>query len=320
MFRPDVPSAIDVPVAHTRSGPVFVIGHPRSGTNLTCRLLLDRLRVYVGTESQFFIRYHNTLRSYGDLRDDRNLRRLLYSISSERFFARTHRTSGFVLDVERALRDMKERTYPAALRSIFGQVAAARGATRWGDRTSAYVAHLPVLLHLFPDAQFIHVMRDGRDAAVSQFKVGFGPNNVYEAAVGWRKSVNAIWTFAAHLSREQFFELHYERLLQDPVQAMTDVGRILGVAEPEMVAAASARALHDGVRADNAVTWPTQLTRREIECFEAVAGAELQRAGFALMAERLPRRLSRTASLIWRLDGAFHRVRRTNHWRELHSA
>jgi hypothetical protein len=173
---------------------------------------------------------------------------------------------------------------------------------------------------MFPDAQFIHVLRDGRDAAVSLFKVGVGPNNVYEAAVGWRKSVNTVWTFAERLSREQFFEVRYDRLLQDSVNAMTDVGRFLGVEEPDMVGAASAQVLRDCIHGNGAVNWPTQLTQREIECFEAVAGAELQRGGFAPMAERPPRRLSRTASLIWRLDGAFHRVRRTTHWRELHSA
>jgi len=311
-----VSDALEVPLRHSRCGPVFVIGHARSGTSLTCRLLLDCLQVNFGTESQFFIRYHRKLASYGDLHDDRNLRLLLYDISSERFFTRTRRNFGFVLDVERALREMKERTYPAALRSIFGQFAHSCGATRWGDKTPAYAAHLPVLLEMFPDAQFIHVLRDGRDAAVSLFKVGFGPKNAYEAAVGWQKSVNAIWTFAAGLPREQFFELRYERLLVDPVTTMTDLARFLGVEEPDAVVAASAHALREYVRANNANKWPTLLTRRDIDCFEAVAGTELERGGFALAAGRARRRLSPTAALFWRLHGAFCRLRRRDYWRD----
>lgn len=68
----------DLQVMHTRLAPVHVIGYPRSGRSLTCRLLRRYLKVSFGTESQFVVRYSRRLRRYGDFNDDSNLRRLIY--------------------------------------------------------------------------------------------------------------------------------------------------------------------------------------------------------------------------------------------------
>ena len=170
------------PPLHTRFSPVFVVGCTGSGTSLTCRLLLDHLGVNFGTESQFIIRYARHIARYGDLRVRGNMRRLLTDISRERFFPRTRRNFGFVFDVDRALRYVTEPTYAGALRAIFEQFATSKGLVRWGDKTPEYNYHLDVLLELFPTAQFVHVVRDPRDMAVSQFKAGFGSKTAYEAA------------------------------------------------------------------------------------------------------------------------------------------
>ena len=51
----------DLHVTHTRRSPVYVIGYPRSGTSLTCRLLRRYLKVSFDTESQFIVRYYRRL-------------------------------------------------------------------------------------------------------------------------------------------------------------------------------------------------------------------------------------------------------------------
>src|SRR5262249_24910012 len=45
--------------------------------------------------------------------------------------------------------------------------AAVRGKSRWGDKTPMYMQRLPLLERLFPDARYVHLIRDGRDTAVS---------------------------------------------------------------------------------------------------------------------------------------------------------
>src|SRR4051794_38201166 len=55
----------------------------------------------------------------------------------------------------------------AAIASVYAVYAEERGKERWGDKTPMYMQNLRLLDHLFPDARFVHLIRDGRDAALS---------------------------------------------------------------------------------------------------------------------------------------------------------
>ena len=57
----------------------------------------------------------------------------------------------------------------AIFAGLFEKNAAGEGKLRWGDKTPYYVLHMPMLLGRFPGAQFIHLIRDGRDVALSLF-------------------------------------------------------------------------------------------------------------------------------------------------------
>src|SRR5262245_8603807 len=46
--------------------------------------------------------------------------------------------------------------YPALVASVFGAYAAAHGKPRWGDKTPGYLAYMPLLLEMYPDARFVH--------------------------------------------------------------------------------------------------------------------------------------------------------------------
>jgi hypothetical protein len=279
-----------------------------------CRLLLDHLGVNFGTESQFIVRYHQKLASYGDLTEDRRLRWLIEDISRERFFARTRQNFGFVFDVERAIRSIGPRTYAGVLRGIFEQFAASQGLVRWGDKTPEYCRHLPLILELFPDAQFLHVVRDGRDVAHSIFKAGFGPKNAYEAAVDWKRTVSEISRFRARVADDRFAEVRYEDLLSDPVTTIDGIARYLGIDNADEVVAAAAPALRCHVRADNSLKWKKHLTSREVECFEAFAGAELQAFGYELQFRPRTGRQGIGEVLFWQAQAIGRRFGNTRYW------
>ena len=299
---------------HTRLSPVLVLGHSRSGTSLMCRLLLDHLGVNFGTESQFIVRYHQKLSRYGDLTDERRLRWLLDDISHERFFARTRQNFGFVFDVERAVRSIDPRTYAGVLRGIFEQFAGSQGHVRWGDKTPDYCRHLPLMHQLFPDAQFLHVVRDGRDVAHSNFKTGFGPKNAYEAAVDWKRTVAEIRQFRTTVPSDAFAEVHYEDLLRDPVGTIGQVAAYLGISNHEEVLAAVAPRLRTQVRSNNALKWKQHLTWREVECFEAFAGDELQTFGYPLQFRPRGGRRSAVESVFWQSQAIWRRVANRRYW------
>jgi hypothetical protein len=291
-----------------------VLGHARSGTSLVCRLLLDQLGVNFGTESQFIVRYHQKLSRYGDLSDDSRLRWLLQDISRERFFARTRQNFGFIFDVERALRSVQPRTYAGVLRSIFEQFAASQGHVRWGDKTPDYSHHLPVIRELFPDAQFLHVVRDGRDVAHSLFATGFGPKNSYEAALAWRQTLDEVRRFRDTVPPGAFAEIHYEELVGDPVRTLSGVARFLGIDSHAALIDTLAPRLRVQVRSSSVLKWKQRLSWREIECFEAFAGEELTALGYPLQFRPRTARHSAFEAGFWKAQAVFRRLTNRRYW------
>lgn len=298
MFPSDV--IFDLHATHTRLSPVFVIGYPRSGTSLTCRLLRRYLKVSFGTESQFIVRYYRRLPRYGDLNEDANVQGLIAAISTERFFQRSKHNWGFRFNREEAFRALKSRTYSGVLEAVFGQLADHNEMVRWGDKTPQYNTELDVLLTLFPDAQFIHVVRDGRDVALSIRQTSFGPTNACQTAVEWDRALQEIGSFTRQLRSNQFYELRYEDLTTAPADMLAALAHYLGIAGyAERVEPTVKQRIEEDIRSNNHCKWRDALAPREVERFEAVAGATLARFGYGLSFHGRARAVSRQERLLW---------------------
>lgn len=138
-------------------------------------------------ESHFFIPLYRNLESFGDLRQVDNIRRVLQAMHEQsRDFLETD-LHGVKFDVDRLARELHaegRHTMPAIISGLFEKNARGEGKSRWGDKTPYYVMHLPKLLEWFPDAQIVHLIRDGRDVALSLFgrQHDFSVYNTYFAA------------------------------------------------------------------------------------------------------------------------------------------
>jgi len=155
--------------------PIFIVGCPRSGTTLLRDLLRSHPNLTLPPESQLIPRFY---RAYGDPSSDREAwlraRRILHNprIASWGISTSEAEFAGC-------------RSFSRVIRRLFEVWAAKEGKPRWGDKTPHYVRHLPLILRLFPEAQVIHIIRDGRDAALSWIRAGFEPRNLYVAARMW---------------------------------------------------------------------------------------------------------------------------------------
>jgi hypothetical protein len=269
-----------LPISHRRKDPVFVVGHGRSGTSILATLIRKHLQVAFGTESQFFIRYHRQLARYGDLAQEPNRRLLVEDLSRERFFQRSKKY-GVRLDVDRAVSEAEPRTYAGVLAAIMRQNAECQQMERWGDKTPEYTAHLPVLYDLFPTAQFIHIVRDGRDVALSGYQMHFGAKNAYAAARQWSGVLTKVQAFAATVPTTAFMELRYEDLLTNTVETFGRIIAFLDIEDPggQVTATVGQSAARD-LRTGNFGKWKTDLSRREQDMFVAIAGSQLARYGY----------------------------------------
>lgn len=146
---------------------------------------------------------------------------------------------GMITDVG-AFRDLlPEPRLPYILDALYRQHCRPRHMVRWGDKTPPYIRYVPEILAIFPEAQFIHVIRDGRDATLSA-RAKWGHSNrymdVYYLLRNWQRNVCAGNDARLTLPVTQYFSLHYEAFVADPEVVLHQLCEYLGESfEPAML-------------------------------------------------------------------------------------
>jgi hypothetical protein len=125
-----------------------------------------------------------------------------------------------------------EPTLVAALRRFCDELLsvdlpAGASVARVVEKTPSHALLLPFINLLYPDAWYIHIVRDGRDVVRSSAEVEFGEPDVAVAARGWVQTLDTVERDAPRLAR--FREVRYEDLLADPVGRTSDLLSWIGL-------------------------------------------------------------------------------------------
>ncbi|MEA2451759.1 MAG: hypothetical protein QOG04_469 [Actinomycetota bacterium] len=263
--------------------PFFIVGSARSGTTLLRLILNAHKDVAVPPESRFVVELWNG-------QDSVDVDDLLTRLSSHKRF----QTWDIPVDAVRQELPTTERvSYADAIRATYAAYAHANGKSLWGDKTPRYVENLDLLARLFPDARFIHLIRDGRNVALSYANVPFGPKTVGKAAALWAKRVMAGRDACPRVGRERYLEIRYEDLVEDAEGETKDICRFLELdfdpgmmdyterARGSVLPRASMYNPHVTEKPQqNVRSWETSMPPQQIEIFEAVAGDVLSLLGY----------------------------------------
>lgn len=164
------------------------------------------------------------------------------------------------------------------------------------ERSPNHVEQLELIGAIYPDAWFLHIVRDGRDVARSLLSQPWGPTSVEEAAQVWARSMKSARAAAPTLAR--YREVGYELLLADPSDGMRDVFEWLGLAAaPDVMARVTAEAgvsfNTDTKRPDIGTSkWVGDWSSSDLAAFDRVAGDVLRELGYPdaeLVPPRKPR-------------------------------
>lgn len=302
--------------------PFFIVGSPRSGTGLFRDLLRSHPHLTLPGESHFIPLFY---RAYGNPRSDREAQWLAAKLLR----------LGFVEHWQLGLTpaDFTDcRSYREILERLFGAWAHKDGKPRWGEKTPQYAFHIPTLREIFPEAQFIHIYRDGRDVALSMLQAHVGPENTYAAARLWKRSVLAAQRFGRDLPKDCFHEVQYESLLTDPMGVMRSVCEFLQepfheeVLKPNFLDRLNRRAVfgqraktwvaENEIVSNNFAKWKTKMSVNDRNLFQAVAGDVLAELGYEIQGQQPPLSAMRRAywtahNLVWRI---FERLNTQNPW------
>lgn len=274
-----VPTGIDIPTASCRNAdaPIFLTGFARSGTTWLNTLLCDYFDAGFVNEGQFIVSFGRRIAQYGDLRVDGNLGRLIRDLRRDHFFVILKRNYGVAIDWNRV--GSTSRTFAAFVLDILGQIAIQMGKSRIGSKYPVFGCHLELLNRHFPKCRVVHVIRDGRDCALSHRHVRWGHQNSYAAAVHWRDYLHV----AREAAREmpgRYLEIRYEDLLAEPEASMTVLEEFLtGASGP-----VTARFMTDAKRLkpEKIARWRQDMSPRAQAVFESVAADVLRDLGYPL--------------------------------------
>lgn len=271
--------------------PFFIVGAGRSGTTLLRLMLSGHSRLHVSPETWF-------------------LRELLERLPVDRALDSTEREWAIATMVghyrwpdlgvtETRLRASLAGRPSITLRdltdAVYAFIAEDAGKARLGDKTPVYVQILPQLAALYPDAQFIYLLRDGRDVALSYIDAGWGHRCYEGEAFEWTAAVRAARAFAKTVSSEKWLEIRYEDMVRTPEPVVRRLCAFLGEAfEPAMMDFASRadlvpkreRGIHPrvsgAVDAGRAGAWQSRLSAGELFVLESCLGKDLRNDGYAL--------------------------------------
>jgi sulfotransferase family protein len=114
-------------------------------------------------------------------------------------------------------------TYADGVRAVYATYAEAHDAERYGDKTPPFVLHMDLLAGMFPEARFVHLIRDARDVARSLVQTSFGPSGLARAAHVWARRVFRGRAAGSRIGPGRYLEARYEDLVADPAAVLSEV-------------------------------------------------------------------------------------------------
>jgi len=275
-----------------RLAPVFVLGSPRSGTTLLYDMLLSAggFAVYLAESNVFNVL---SLR-FGDLshRDER--RKLLQVWLRSKLF----RATGLkARDIEDKILE-ECRGSGDFLRIVMDEITREQGMQRWAENSPEALLHLPLIKKLIPNALVMHIIRDGRDVAMSLGKLRYvrpfpweERQSVIGAGIYWEWIVEYGRKYGKALGAD-YMEVHFEHLVGAPQDTLHRIAEFIdqkldyrtiqqvaygSISKPNTSFTAQA----GSVNFNPVGRWKNGLSSEQLSRLERIIGSMLRELGYA---------------------------------------
>jgi hypothetical protein len=279
----------------------FIVGCPRSGTTLLQRVINAHPLIAIMPEAPWITKFRKEsgLTPEGMVTVD-----LIRQLFEHPKFSRLGFGRDGLLNLINHGRPVSYSSFVSRIFDLFGQ---RKGKELVGNKTPGFVRKIPSVHRLWPQARFVHLIRDGRDVYLSMIKrplhqVNHGPFNTWAedpvttAALWWELSVRQGREAGRSLGPGLYYEIRYEAFVAHPAEECVALCAFLGLPYQEGMlrfhehgkrAAPPAdakqawlpsegdsefrlRPITPGLR-----DWRSQMTEEDVEKFEAATGGLL---------------------------------------------
>jgi len=297
--------------------PIFVIGVARSGTSLLSLLLDAHSAIAIPYESHFIVPFAG---KHLDFSTTQSRTIIVQEILRQKYVKHW--------DVKLEVDDFDIGNCSSlanTIHELYSAYARKRGKLIWGDKTPSYVTEIDTLHRLFPNAKYIHLIRDGRDVAASLQKQWWGPKDFVSAIEYWERSVVLATKMLRMLPSSQRIMLRFEDLIINPEEEIQKVLSFLGLEYEESMLnsyyqsteskVGSRATLHHSNLAhppskDQCFKWKRTLPKADQAIAHEIAGRLLKDLGYEPGTERSNLKLFRKCyhrmyeSVCWQLSNA----------------
>ena len=274
---------------------LFILGCGRSGTTMLRSMFDSHPEFAIPGESGFIWQRRGRYESRGGI----DQRRFVEEIAAHRRFQR------WGLDVDRVKEELwhpPPTGFPDVIRRLYHLYARVRGKERYGDKTPGHVLRIPQIARLFPEARIVHLVRDGRNVALSYMDIKeWGPSSVTEAALYWKRRVEHGRRDGVVLGPDRYQEVTYEALVDD---SETELRRLCSFVDlpfddamlryferaSEVLSLELHPHRHQGIHSPPTKglrDWRSKMGNSDVARFESIAGDTLEEFGYERRFDRV---------------------------------
>jgi hypothetical protein len=290
----------------TASGPLFVVGTPRSGTTLTAQILGRHSTLFMSGENHFFediyVKWSPRWPSAG-AEERSDIVELLTTIYGRYNQVDDQPRIDALLTRDPGLKDRLAGS--ATLGEMLDKFMRAQmlGASKhtWGNNTPKDIFHFEGIAACFPDCRFVICVRDPRDFLLSykgRWRVTTERHKERLASLYHPVLTSMLWRATMRQGRRlrerfpgRFAVVRYEELVTRPDHVVRDLCAKLGITfEPSMLEVethnSSAPISAKGIFSSSVGRWRGQLSAEELWILEHVSGKDMEAWGYDLTRPR----------------------------------
>lgn len=272
--------------------PIFIVGAQRSGTTLLRLMLNNHSEIAIPEEGTFWMPLLRQTKKKMDIP--------VKGLDLENYLKYIERNTQFKLwginpdQVFKLFRAKNECRVNELMTELYHLFAVQNNKKIWGDKTPSFFRMIPTLSVLFPNARFVHVVRDGRDLYLSWKKMDPTKSNIAVAAIEWSYKVGKASSDLEKYAKGRYVNIQYEDLVKHPKTKLFELFDFLELnfeekvleywkSSNKFIGNHHSNLIFQPVSTKSINKWEKKITKREICIFNCIAGRTLQDYGYKIL-------------------------------------